>query len=619
MKKGLFIMCLLLISINVKVLAKPVMLDEEEDTTEYCCDGRVWDGSSSCSHKGVKTGSCSRTVNITAGSTPTRLSLGESISISGCDNNCTITSTFGDIVSASNSSVTVVKNPPNCTKQGSVTFSRSATINSSGVKTTYTSVTVSFTAYASWNSAPETNKVIWSRNQPTPTSKPEANDVGKNKAYEGCKKDPNNPHKWTCDKIWGRGCSVPREESPACYKEESTGFYYWGLYGGKEGYSYISNINDYKNCVSKFECTTKYPSKMNTTTPCNGEGNLSGTYLKKCDSIYEIKCDEQVKTKFGGPVLDSSLETLNNAYLYPGTGFKYNFSVTSNLSCKGNFNQDRYDSVLNYVKTYANSVNGSSSGDIDDKFYTSALEGLEKIKESYTKWNPNYITGATTTIKDDYKGKSFLNTTLVNTKDISSTIVETCGKLPNGKTDNFEYSEKHELDKQMPVAYLTAKGEIVYSLSGDAPCTNCEAIGRKFFTVGEKQYVGKKDYNYIVTATSLGYGGYGSDETKCNLVLLDNDIIYRHVDLDDPFIQKTDSGHQIGHNWQNNLYSFTKIIKPGVWKEESEYKVVTLTNTENVQIKNETKNNSSYYVGACTFGTANNTDMICRLLRNSKK
>ena len=158
-KKILLVICaLFFFFVNINVLA--------ED--EYCCDGKVWDGESSCNSKGVKNGSCTKTVAISSSSTPQKLSYGESVTISNCGNSCTISSNFGDIVSATGSSVSVVKNPPNCIKEGTVSFSRNPSY-SNGVKTTYTSLTLKFKSVAVWVSNPESNKVIWSRNNPTPT------------------------------------------------------------------------------------------------------------------------------------------------------------------------------------------------------------------------------------------------------------------------------------------------------------------------------------------------------------------------------------------------------------------------------------------------------------------
>ena len=620
-KKILFCVCMLFLFSTITVYARPVLDDgsDDIDTTPYCCDGHLWDGHSSCTHKGVKVGSCSRTVDITSSSNPQKLSFGESVSISGCDNGCTISSSFGDVVSASNTSVSVVKNPVNCTKKGSVTYSRAATISSNGVKTTYNSLTLSFTAIAAWGGSAESNKTIWSTNRPTPTSKVDANEQSKNIAYEGCTQDPNNGHKWTCSRVWKRGCNVPKEEMPGCYKQNSTGFYYWGLYGGKSDYTFISSITDYKYCVSKFECSTKYPNKADNKTPCNSEGTIGGTYEKKCDTIYKITCDETIKTKFTGPVLDSTLESLNNAYLYPGTGFKYRFGATTTVSCKGTFDNNRYTLVENYIKNYANKVNGTSSGSLDDMFYTSALDGLKQIKKSYTDWKLNYKFDGKIEIRDEVNNKVLTTVSLVPTSGGDTKIVEKCGSLPNGTIKDFTYLEKHSFEKQLPMAYLTRDGKVVYQVGEGAPCTNCEPLDYKFFISDNKDYVNSNNYHYIVTATSLGYGKYATDQTKCQIGVLGNEIIYRHIDASDPFLLKTKPDRPIGANWSNSKYDFTKIIHTNVWSKSSMYNKITLTKEDNLKIQGETRGNASYYVGACTKGTASSLDTICAKLRGSKK
>ncbi len=601
----------------------------ESSSDKYCCNGVEKDAPVDGQTCGKKTGACKieSTGEIKASQTVQKMSLGDpAVTISGCNGTCNITNNTGGVVTATKDGFSVAKNPLNnkCSQNVKITYtSSSSTILSNGVKiVSNASKSFEFQVIATWANSAEKNKEIWSRNAPSPTSKADANAQGKNVAYVGCKQDDKNKNKWICPEVWKRGCSISVQEFPGCYKEKSTGFYYWGLYGDDSNFSFVSSITDQKDCVSKFECSTKYPGTDPQNTPCNGEGTIKGTYTKKCDTIYEIKCEEKINTKFDGPVLDSSLKETNNAYLYPGTGFKYKFSAVSTMSCTGNFDNNRYAVVEKYIKNYVSTIGGgSSSGSLDEKFYTNALNGLEEIKKSYTDWKLKYDSNATVTIHDTINGGQ--NREAVTLKDVNGSITKlepTCGELPNGQTRNFNYVEKNYIEKEMPKAYLK-KGKVIYEVGEGIPCANCSYIGKKYFVDDNYGYTDtdKYDYNYVVEASSLGYGGYGSDKTVCTLGLINNKLIYRHIDLNDPFLQKTTPGREIGYNWSNSKYNFTKIINPNVWSEQSMYKSVNLTPDTNESIKSTTKNNANYYVGACTNGEANNADIICRLLRAAQR
>jgi hypothetical protein len=512
--------------------------------------------------------------------------------------------------------VTAVGSPKTdtCTQDVTITITSTNGCNNSS------SSTGDVTVMTPWGAGTSNTKVWVEAN--TKIDKKTAEAKGYGVAYE-CPSEKTSGGYWLCTK-YTRGCGKkPPNPEPHCYKKDD--LLYWGIYSkvtdGKEiidsGYTLVSSIDDPKKCVSQFKCSTTEPSGSTSTT-CNGQGNIEGTYKRKCEAIYTIECKDNIYTQFLGPVYDWSLESKNSAYLYPGTGFKYKFTAFSDFTCEGKFDKSRYDKVEKYIKEYASKVGGDIVS-LNGKFYSSALEGLEYIRDSYTKWDPSYDDKSKVIINDKLGNKTFTTVTLNGVEGSGFILVEpTCGKLPKDKSGsdklkNFHYEEKHYLEKEMPMAYLNNKGKIVY---GNYNCSDCD-LGKKFFVTDNREYIGADNYNYYVNATGLGYHGFASDSTKCNIQLVDNGIIYRHIDPNDPFLKGT--SHKIGINWLNSKYDFTRIIKASTWKNEPMYNVIRLSQDINQKIKSETSGNPNYYIGACTRGTASNSDTICQLLKKSQK
>ena len=573
-------------------------------------------------------GSCSCS-SVSAPTITTTCSSTGKYSVNG--NGCTISSSSSGTLTCSSGNtsmataswsngtctVTPVGSPKTstCTEKVAITITRS---NSCGNSNT---ASVNVTVETPWPASGRSVNV-WNEEN-TKVNKGVAEGKGYGTAYEGCTQHVSGNNKyWTCTK-YTRGCgkALPNPE-PHCYEKDD--LLYWGKYSSvkdgvetvNSGYKLRSDITDPKQCVSKFKCSTTEPSGETTTT-CNGQGNIEGTYKRKCEAIYTIECKENINTQFLGPVYDWKLESTNNAYLYPGTGFKYKFTAFSNFVCEGKFNNDRYEKVKKYIEDYASKYDNIVS--LDDKFYSSAKEGLEFIRDSYAKWDPKYEDQSKVVINDKLGNKRITTVTLTGVGgSSSSSLVSTCGKLPKDKSasnqlKDFKYEERHYIEKEMPMAYLNKKGKIVY---GNYSCEDCE-LGKKFFVTDNREYIGANNYNYYVEATDLGYHGFASDSTKCNIQLLDNGIIYRHIDPNDPFLKGTN--HKIGINWSNSKYNFTKIIKASTWNEDSMYNTVRLTQEINQKIKSETSGNPNYYIGACTRGTAGDSDTICQLLKKSKK
>ena len=77
------------------------------------------------------------------------------------------------------------------------------------------------------------------------------------------------------------------------------------------------------------------------------------------------------------------------------------------------------------------------------------------------------------------------------------------------------------------------------------------------------------------------------------------DIVFRQVNLSDPFIQKlANSNHEIGRNWKNDKYDFTKVIDANIWNKSSQYNTVSIDQDIGKVIKAELSSQANSYIGS---------------------
>ena len=446
----------------------------------------------------------------------------------------------------------------------------------------------------------------------------------------------NEGHRCRCD-VATRGCGIGDGESPHCY-EDRYGYRYWGRYSGS-GYTVVAGINSETACINGPTCTTTGPTPDSTSTACNGTGKLTENYEKNCKSpkgnyIYRIVCKDNVTTKFTGPVLDGNLDQVNNAYMAIGTGFKFTFNAKSNLKCNGEFSIDEYNAALKNFKNYRSKKIEDNPNQTDLMMGRAALSSfISEFALSYINWKPNYSLQADANILD-YSGNTKMKSEAVNLLTSSSvtgtSAVSTCGNLPVGSADsstgtvsfskgpNFNYGEVHAIEKILPVAVLDKKGKIKYVTSESSVGTGETLMGRQFYITDNRDYLNSTNYNYRVEVSKLGFSHQSTDKTKCDIGILNNKVIYRHIDANDPFLQKTKTNRPIGYNWANSKLNFTKIIHTNVWSHSPDYTKITIDKSTALSIQGATRGNASYYIGACKRGQAKSGDIICTIIRNHR-
>ena len=448
--------------------------------------------------------------------------------------------------------------------------------------------------------------------------------------------------KW-CE-IKTRGCgSAPPVPLPHCY-DTGYGLLEWAL---KEtvvnnkiqsnmpsGWKIAKDANGNEltkdQCYTQFKCSTKYPGADTKESACNSTNEFTGDYVKKCgilkgssigDEFYRIDCKETMKTGFNGPILNDSAHP--NSFMYPGTAFKFNYLAKTKVECEGKWNQDFYNAAEAYVKRYIDAKKLNSFHQEDSGFFGSALAGVQSVKDSYKNWTLNYFNSSMSketgeikdiqpTVKNTSKDEKKFTLEL---SDGSTAVVSSCGSEPNGKNANFTYKVAYTIKMQMPVVYYSDSKKPQYTTTAS---TGYESIGRVFPISDIKEYANRKDYKYAVTVSNLGLGHKWVNKETCVLGVKEKEIVFRSINLSDPFIQYLDSNHQIGENWKNNKYDFTGIIDKNTWSNPSQFNKVTINQQIGALIKNELASQYASYLGSCAKGTdQGRTPQLCALYKQA--
>ena len=423
-------------------------------------------------------------------------------------------------------------------------------------------------------------------------------------------------------------------------------------------------------------------NEVNTITTINTDPN--DKYHKHCgvkggdtidDRIYSIDCEETMKTAFNGPVWDNK-----NSFMYAGTGFKFNYQVKTKVECIGKWHEDFYTKAKTYAEDYLDGkkthhkyehgvaqscVKQEGIDEVAEKnWFDSALEGMTKIRKSYINWSLKSIYFSQTEASGEIKDVQPNPTTAGRSKDEYSEALElwdssTGKKMSYNDTkehptsecysktaqgnptqkgdkgdspDNFSYQVAYTFNFRLPILYYTK--DRTYTTT---ECTNCQALGRIFpisenedyaeketpayVENGDNKFVSSSGYRYEVKIINLGLKHNWTNTESCDIKMKKKDVIFRSINLTDPFIQKLEaSNHEIGRNWKNDKYDFTKVIDVNTWNKSSQYNTVSIDQELGKLIKAELVNNSNSYLGACANQTsAGQTPQICALLKQAKK
>ena len=481
---------------------------------------------------------------------------------------------------------------------------------------------------------------------------PGENNVGYKYVTRGCGKTPPVPQ-WHCYKdsngfLW----YALKEER----KQDTAGEYY--IQDNKpSGWTIAKDANgkeiDPKQCYTKFKCSTNYASGRTVETACNGtheptsepgtqSNELSGVYTKKCGILYgstigskkadgtesqlfyKITCKETMRTAFNGPIFNN-----DNSFMYPGTGFGFNYFAKTKVACEGKWDNAFYTAAEKYIKDYiSKNFNNSSfqqddeNGKINTAFYDSATSALSNVATSYKNWKVDYygLGKPSATINDiqpDGKvGKKDWHLFNLVFEELATEGSSSCGELPNGTLKpSFTYQELHNIRMKLPTLWYDKSAKYVSEIDNQYKVKECTSsdpncLGRIFPVSDSKEFVGT-DYKYKVNVSGLGMSHNWTNHETCNIIMKTKDVYFRQINLSDPFVQKLNPDRGIGYNWKNSKFSFVNLIDPNIWNKTSEYNMIRITEEDGKNIKTELNTNKGYYTGICSSGSASTASTIC--------
>lgn len=406
---------------------------------------------------------------------------------------------------------------------------------------------------------------------------------------------------------------------------------------------------------------------------CSVKTNLTKDYkLDSCDvdspDYYTLTCSEfDFETNL---VINELPEKTTTFDLTKGGGFPVDVKISTNLKCIYEFNTKDFQTDYN---TYVNGIRSSestiSSLQSEINHLNSLISAESAKKEPNREVISSYqksITSAENAQKNAYKyiktarnalaslekvlnyynnitsfdinnwdsGYKFENITAnLNVNDITDELVL--------KTDTLKH-EKIDLnnDKQKDDMWCTSKTDTIKLESGNKQvksltcgehwekeliykevCLSAKTGDVEFclnngtqLNGGNKYYIPMNSTNGDISIDILE-AGYNQN---WNIYLSDCtynapekiEIIYRSIDLTDPFLQSyTSNGNkrEIGKNFKNDIYDFTGIIQSNLWNQERYYFKYDLSKTNVFNIRKDTTDDVNKYLGTTCYFTPDNT------------
>ena len=401
-------------------------------------------------------------------------------------------------------------------------------------------------------------------------------------------------------------------------------------------------------------------AKNETANTCEGNVSIQINDGQRCtntnsdkveNSFYKIDCTKKINSKFD---YGNDNSTSTKREIRKGNGINFIINVDTVYNCKYEFYDSIWNNTYNNVIDRINQIdkklvtyveNNDSSG--FEKYITNNLSkvGVKNTSRLYELWNiikslkdivkdyTSYRTGnvykegAIVTIKTKEKGVSLekkynfiqsVNSVGKETKKVLKTYTLTNGT----KVENFTLNNEGSPRK---VILLPKKACIDKSTNAVIELTDNGTCPKNTIDGGNKMYIGydtditedNKPYPIYISLTGLGSNNSTITNNKCDVLVKDEEYIYRPIDINNPFIN--DEWNK-GENWVNNLYDFSNVINSNTWNESPDKKI-ELSASDIAAIKeSNSRNRASYpYLGLCdkiaTTSQDSITQKICRAIQ----
>ena len=344
------------------------------------------------------------------------------------------------------------------------------------------------------------------------------------------------------------------------------------------------------------------------TNSCEEAKEISISEGEKCSdsdpskSFYTIKCDRTAKTNFD---YGDDNDTSTVREIYKGQGFKFGITVESSIECRGEFSGSKWINVYNLLKgkldavdpnlinycnnydykgwdNYINNVLKPKKESAKSELYKlwRIIEELKEIVDNYNKYEPNVEYNEEATLDFTYKvgGKVVRLSTQSPNQSIFERSIVSEGKYVSsyenvvnlgvkGVTNPKNYLRSSKSNPR--IVKLTPKNVYI-----NTNTTNIQTDAKNAISGGNKIYI---DYAtdtpqtitpINITVTGLAGNNSTINNNQCTLKVRDMEIIYRPIDVSNPFINNTWTP---GKNWVNSQFDFRNIIHSNIWSTSSYY------------------------------------------------
>ena len=400
---------------------------------------------------------------------------------------------------------------------------------------------------------------------------------------EACYKNKNGELKWTSDTKFGTKTNKTKSECKNCYGNSKiyslASKVAWLSEANNTYTEFISSVTSESACKKSSAPSSCVPvntgdpknTKTINVSTCEDNVNNTTTDGMSCSGTpyYTIKCTNQTKTKFD--LGDDGITTTSNNILV-GQGFKYGITVNVVRTCDGKFDVDTWKKAYNYVDGViekAKEEKKKASSSEKKQLESLIIENENKLKElkrmvtTYNNYDLNKESSITSKINLSYKVKGKEQT--VTTEMITEVIQKGAGKYSNksevklgvsGLSNPYNYSWTNESKPTIvklipPKKYMDNNGKIANS-GIDA--------GNKIYV---DYYTEPKTYPLNIKVNGIG-GNIVIENNKCIIKVVDQEIIYRPIDISNPFISKD---WIPGSNWINDLFDFKNVIHSDIWSK----------------------------------------------------
>ena len=384
--------------------------------------------------------------------------------------------------------------------------------------------------------------------------------------------------------------------------------YYYG-----DDYTYANVTKDKCKVTESIpgRCTSSSVNVNNvneTTAECEGDHKITLYEGEKCtgkdlgtegndikSTFYSISCTRNINANFDYG--DDGITTTARE-LYRGQGFKYGITITSKVKCDGEFYGDRWKNVykklwekvknvdvglenackvfdqkgLEKCEAYINKMKFNKVKTKKDVFeLLTIIRELVGIVDTYNNYAPNTNFDEEATINFTYtingkkgvaKVDDIFSKNVVDKGVYAATSEKTVDLGVSGITNPKTYSRSNN-SKPRKVKFTLKK---VYLDKTDGAV---KANPKEKLDGGNKIYI---DYNadaQVISVNSMsivvnGVTGGNSSITnnKCTIIVKDQDLLYRPIDVSNPFIN---TSWEKGNNWSNSQFDFTNVIHSDVW------------------------------------------------------